>query len=155
MICKECGAQPVPERGRAEGPAIRDLVGELDAEHYHYLKDVSLTAKILDVIHPRNPVTSSGVWWWRVELVIGDETRKIRCNIWRPKASEIMEYARPSNKLASTLVGKLVSIRHGWTSSLNEQGRVELNEGAGGEITIRCPECGSKMGSDDLRLGRR
>ena len=98
---------------------IRDLVAGLN--------DTTLSGKVVSVEPSRDFVRQDGSAGRVVNLVLEDETGKVRCAIWDEKADEIVKHG--------DMAGKSITIKHGYTRA-GLTGEPELNVGERSEITI-------------------
>jgi len=98
---------------------IRDLVAGLN--------DATLSGKVVSVEPSRDFVRQDGSSGRVVNVVLEDETGKIRCAIWDDKADQVTKYGETA--------GKSITIRHGYTRA-GLAGEVELNAGERSEIAL-------------------
>ena len=98
---------------------IRDLVAGLN--------DATLSGKVVSVESSRDFVRQDGSSGRVVNVVLEDETGKIRCAIWDEKADQVTKYGE--------IAGKSITIRHGYTRA-GLAGEVELNAGERSEIAL-------------------
>jgi replication factor A1 len=98
---------------------IRDLVVGLN--------DATLSGKVVSVEQSKDFVRQDGSTGRVVNIVLEDDTGKVRCTIWDNKADEVVKYG--------DITGKPITIRHGYTRA-GLTGEPELNAGERSEITI-------------------
>jgi len=98
---------------------IRDLVAGLN--------DATLSGKVVSIESSRDFVRQDGSTGRVVNIVLEDETGKVRCAIWDEKADQVTKYGEAT--------GKSITIRHGYTRT-GLAGEVELNAGERSEITL-------------------
>lgn len=98
---------------------IRDLVAGLN--------DATLSGKVVSIESSRDFVRQDGSAGRVVNLVLEDETGKMRCAIWDEKADQVTKYGE--------IAGRSITIKHGYTRA-GLAGEVELNAGERSEITL-------------------
>ena len=97
---------------------IRDLVAGLN--------DVTLSGKVISVEQSKDFARQDGSTGRVVNMILEDETGKVRCAIWDAKADEVAKYGE--------IAGKAITIRHGYTRP-GLTGEPELNAGIRSELT--------------------
>lgn len=98
---------------------IHDLVAGLN--------NATLSGKIVSIDSSRDFVRQDGSTGRVVNVVLEDETGRVRCAIWDDRADQVTKYGE--------ITGKSITIKHGYTRT-GLAGEVELNAGERSEITL-------------------
>jgi replication factor A1 len=98
---------------------VRDLVTGLN--------DATLSGNVISIEPSRDFVRHDGSTGRVLNIVLEDETGKVRCAIWDEKVDEIVKQG--------DMTGKLITVRHGYTRA-GLAGEVELNAGERSEIAV-------------------
>jgi len=108
------------------------------------LNDATLSGKVVSIEPSRDFVRQDGSAGRVMNLVLEDDTGRVRCAAWDEKADEVVKHG--------DITGKLITIRHGYTRA-GLSGEPELSAGERAEITIG-PDAGTPTPGPITAIGK-